>query len=136
MSRVSISRSYAVLVGLETYVRTRKTIKKGIQHMSLHKDKAIHPEEFKRREEETRDMSKSAQKEREILAEKAKAEEERRREVSWTNKAARKLGVGGNGGESRLQEVQREGEEEDEGEALTRPGQDAESAIAPEGTRE
>lgn len=32
MSHVSISRSYAVLVGLEAYVKTRKKIKHGVEH--------------------------------------------------------------------------------------------------------
>jgi len=34
MSRVSISRSYAVLVGLETYVKTRRKVKHGVEHVS------------------------------------------------------------------------------------------------------
>ncbi|KAL5470074.1 hypothetical protein PMIN07_002072 [Paraphaeosphaeria minitans] len=32
MSRVSISRSYAVLVGLEMYVKTRRKVKHGVEH--------------------------------------------------------------------------------------------------------
>lgn len=32
MSRVSISRSYAVLVGLEVYVKTRRKVKNGVEH--------------------------------------------------------------------------------------------------------
>lgn len=33
MSRVSISRSYAVLVGLEMYVKTRRKVKHGVEHV-------------------------------------------------------------------------------------------------------
>ena len=62
MSRVSISRSYAVLVGLEAYAKTRKKIKHGLHHASKNKDRVLHPEEAKKREEATKDKSKSAEK--------------------------------------------------------------------------
>ena len=47
MSRVSISRSYAVLVGLEGYLGAKRNVKKGEQRI---KD-IIHPEEARQREE-------------------------------------------------------------------------------------
>jgi hypothetical protein len=67
MSHVSISRSYAVLVGLEMYVRTRKKIMHGIQLVEEGKDKVLNPEEAKKRQEAQKDKSKSAEKERKLL---------------------------------------------------------------------
>lgn len=72
MSHVSISRSYAVLVGLEAYVKTRKRGKKLVQQLIHHRDKILSPEEVARREEEERDKSQSAEKERRFLEMQAK----------------------------------------------------------------
>jgi hypothetical protein len=59
MSRVSISRSYAVLVGLEAYVKTRRKFKHGVSHVKEVETKVVHPEEHKRMKEEQKDKSKS-----------------------------------------------------------------------------
>lgn len=83
MSRCSISRSYAVLLGLEGYLGAKKHAQKGKQGI---KD-ALHPEEKKRREEAARDKSKSAEKERLALAE----EKRRKREGSLRGKMAMRL---------------------------------------------
>ena len=64
MSHVSISRSYAVLVGLESYVRTRRRIKTAEKVVVREKDKLLHPEKLQQEEEANRDKSKSAEKER------------------------------------------------------------------------
>lgn len=64
MSRVSISRSYAVLVGLEAYVKSRRKGKMMIQKLIHHRDKIISPSELARRHEEERDKSESAERER------------------------------------------------------------------------
>ncbi|KAM0335416.1 hypothetical protein ACHAQA_000461 [Verticillium albo-atrum] len=93
VSHVSISKSYAVLVGLETYVRTRKKGKHVLAKMSLKKDKIVAPEEVARREEEARDKSESAAREREILEAEAAREQEEREENSATVKLMRKLHV-------------------------------------------
>ena len=54
MSHVSISRSYAVLVGLETYTKARKRMKKA-EHSVVHeKDKLLNPEKIKMEEEAKR----------------------------------------------------------------------------------
>jgi hypothetical protein len=50
MSHVSISRSYAMLVGLEAYVRARRRGKKMIQKLVHHRDKILSPEELAERE--------------------------------------------------------------------------------------
>jgi hypothetical protein len=83
MSSVYISRSYAVLYGLEAYVRARNKIKHGV-HQVLHgKDKVLHPEEVIKQKEEQMDKSKSAQREREILRlEKEKEKEKEKAEVA------------------------------------------------------
>ncbi|THY77622.1 hypothetical protein D6C94_02016 [Aureobasidium pullulans] len=93
MSRVSISRSYAVLVGLEGYLGAKRNVKKGEQRI---KD-MIHPEEARQREEAEKDKSKSAQKEREILEAQAKKEEEARRQSSITDRLKNKLHLGSDG---------------------------------------
>ncbi|THZ08253.1 hypothetical protein D6C95_01696 [Aureobasidium pullulans] len=93
MSRVSISRSYAVLVGLEGYLGAKRNVKKGEQRI---KD-MIHPEEARQREEAEKDKSKSAQKEREILEAQAKKEEEARRQSSITDRLKNKLHIGSDG---------------------------------------
>jgi hypothetical protein len=87
MSHVSISRSYAVLVGLEAYVRTRRKGKKFVQKLIHHRDKILSPDEVAKREEEERDKSESAERERRFLEMQAKADEEDRE----TNRANIKL---------------------------------------------
>ncbi|KAK5075452.1 hypothetical protein LTR64_001659 [Lithohypha guttulata] len=67
MSHVSISRSYAILVGMEGYVKTRKRIKKAEKAVGYQFDKAVRPEKLKAEEEAEQDKSQSARKEREYL---------------------------------------------------------------------
>jgi hypothetical protein len=80
MSHVSISRSYAVLVGLESYVRTRRRVKTAEKMVIREKDKVLHPEKIKEEEEATRDKSQSAEKERLWLAQQREAAEREARE--------------------------------------------------------
>lgn len=81
MSHVSISRSYMVLIGLEAYVKTRRRVKRLAKKLSRGREKVVHPEEAKAREEAMKDKSESAAREREVL----RQEEEREREMSRTN---------------------------------------------------
>ncbi|OBT89462.1 hypothetical protein VE02_02046 [Pseudogymnoascus sp. 03VT05] len=67
MSHVSISRSYAVLVGLEAYVKTRRRGKRVVGKLLHGRDKILSPDEVRRREEEERDKSESAERERRVL---------------------------------------------------------------------
>ncbi|KAK8009032.1 IQ calmodulin-binding motif protein [Apiospora marii] len=76
MSHVSISKSYAVLVGLEAYVKTRRKGKDAVHKATLRRDKILDPAEVARREEAERDKSESAAKERRFLE---REEEEKRR---------------------------------------------------------
>jgi hypothetical protein len=87
MSRVSISRSYAVLVGLEGYLGAKRTVKKGEQRV---KD-LLNPEEARKREEQERDMSTSAQKERAFLETQAEAQ----RQQSLAGRMMKRLSLEG-----------------------------------------
>ncbi|KAK7431179.1 hypothetical protein QQZ08_002219 [Neonectria magnoliae] len=66
-SHVAISKSYAVLVGLEAYLKTRRKGKVALGKLVHGRDKILAPDEVARREEEARDKSKSAEKERQVL---------------------------------------------------------------------
>lgn len=127
MSRVSISRSYAILVGLEAYVKTRQKFKSGAEHASHGKEKIMHPEEAAKREEQQKDKSKSAERERQILAQAAEKEEEEKRSTSLRLRVLRKLGFGGAGAAPKSEKKKKS-----RGEASSR---DAESGIPPEGRR-
>lgn len=85
MSRVSISKSYAVLVGLEMYVRTRQRGKRLLERAARKRDQVVHPEEAARREEDARDKSQSAEKERRFLEKQQEEEEKRAREREANN---------------------------------------------------
>lgn len=162
MSHVSISRSYAVLVGLEAYVKTRRKGKSIVRHLIHGRDKLLDPEETRRKDLEEQDKSESAKRERKFLekeAERQRREEEERDENLSGAKFMRKLGIG-----TRVPRVGYEGNdhEEEEGkdgvgeeraadeitenmkhdkkvevsnEGLRDPGPGAEDGIAPEGKR-
>lgn len=87
MSHVSISKSYAILVGLETYIKTRRKSKRFLKKVLHRKDKIVHPEEVRRQEEEAKDKSQSAKREREVIQE----EEAKRDEDSAAIKIMEKL---------------------------------------------
>lgn len=82
MSRVSISKSYAVLVGIESYKHSRKKMTDVNTKVKDGAEKVLHPEEAQRKAEEGRDKSKSAAMERQAEERKAieiaKAKEQQR----------------------------------------------------------
>lgn len=86
MSHVSISKSYAVLVGLEAYIKTKKKGKETMQKITHQKQKLLDPEEAKKVEEAKLDTSQSAAKERKILEKEKEKEEIRRAENKPTFK--------------------------------------------------
>lgn len=92
-SHVSISKSYAVLVGLEMYVRTQKKGKRLLQKASHKKDKVVHPEEVQKREEAAKDKSQSAEKERRFLEKQAKEDSKLREENRAAMRVMHRLGV-------------------------------------------
>lgn len=94
MSRVSISRSYAVLLGLEGYQKTQKKVKDGEQLLKEGAEWVIHPDQARKREEDRKDKSKSAQREREYLEQQRTKEEEQKRQETFKDKLKRKLKIG------------------------------------------
>ncbi|KAK1247262.1 hypothetical protein MKX07_002171 [Trichoderma sp. CBMAI-0711] len=93
VGHVPISKAYAVLLGLETYTKTRR-VGKDLVHKAIHrKNKTIHPKEMKKKEEEEKDTSKSAQKERQVVEmQKRQTELEKQAHVEETAiKALKKL---------------------------------------------
>ncbi len=93
MSHVSISRSYAVLVGLEMYLKTRRKGKEALRKLSVKKMKVFRPEEARRMEEEAWDKSQSAAKERRVLEKEREIEERKREENKASVKILQKLGI-------------------------------------------
>ncbi|RDL33115.1 Uncharacterized protein BP5553_08554 [Venustampulla echinocandica] len=139
MSHVSISRSFAVLVGLEAYVKTRRRGKKLLKKFSYHREKLLSPAELAKREEEEQDKSESAARERKVLEMKQQAEKEEKREHSVINtKLLDKLHItpkisGHGGGDS--ERCNEKMEKAERNCAIQTPGTGPENAIAPEGTR-
>ena len=134
MSRVSISRSYAVLVGLEAYVKTRRKLKSGAQHVVDAETRVLHPEEHKKKKEEEKDKSESAEKERQLLAAKAEKEEAARKDNSWRRKLWKKIRPGSPSASSanKLEEAK----EKRRKKTLSKAGEDVESGISPAGHRD
>ena len=136
MSRVSISRSYAVLVGLEMYVKTRRKFKHGVGHVKDTEIKVLHPEEHERKLEEQRDKSESAEKERQLLAQKAEQEAAEKKEKSLPRRIWKRLSRAGGGGGSGGEKEREEAKEQKKQKWLSKPGEDVEDAIPPEGKRD
>lgn len=140
MSRVSISRSYAVLVGLEAYVKTRRKVKHGIGHAKDVETKVVHPEEHKRKVEEQTDNSESAKRERQILAQEERRLIVEKKEQSLPRRIWNKVSRGTpdkDKDRSRLSLKQREeAKEQKRKKALSKPGEDVEASIPPEGKRD
>lgn len=91
MSRVSISKSYTVLVGLETYVKTRRKGKDLLGRLVRRRDKIVAPDEVRRRDEEDRDKSESAEKERRVLESERREGQAARAALSTGDKVVEKL---------------------------------------------
>ncbi|CZR55308.1 uncharacterized protein PAC_05195 [Phialocephala subalpina] len=138
MSHVSISRSYAVLVGLEAYVKTRKRGKRILQNLVHKKDKLLSPQEAAKREEEARDKSESAERERRFLEAKQQAEAEEREENRADLKLLKKLSIvprTPRHGVANDRAEMEEKREQEKDHLVQAPGTGPEEAIAPEGTR-
>lgn len=67
LSRVSIPKSYALLAGMEGYARTKRKVKEMKSRLKHEKDKLLQPETVRQQEEQQRDKSESAEKERQYL---------------------------------------------------------------------
>ena len=136
MSRVSISRSYAVLVGLEAYVKTRRKVKKGVGAVKDAETKVVHPQVYEQKIEEQKDNSQSAQRERQLLADQAEKEAAERKERSWWRRSWRKVSGQGEKGDNAANREKERAKEARRKKVLSRSGQDVESGIPPEGRRE
>jgi hypothetical protein len=132
MSHVSISRSYAVLVGLEAYVKTRRRGKKMLQKLMYHRDKVLSPVELAEKEEAERDKSESAAKEQRFLELKEKREEEAHEAESTAAKIKDKLHITPRTTFERETGETKQWEKDPD---VQHPGPGPENAIAPEGTR-
>ncbi|KAI1605551.1 hypothetical protein PtrCC142_002263 [Pyrenophora tritici-repentis] len=135
MSRVSISRSYAVLVGLEAYVKTRKKLKHGVEHVKEAEEKVVHPEEYERKMEAQKDMSQSAQRERQLLAEEAEKREAEKKQSSFGRRIWKRLSRGGSEKDD-LAPIEREAAKQKRKKWLSKSGEDVEDGIAPAGHRD
>lgn len=93
MSKVSISRSYAVLVGIEGYTKSRKRVKKAEAKVKYQTNKVLDPEKVKEEEEKKLDKSKSAAKEREFLEQQQLAEAKAARAAKMERRSSRKKGL-------------------------------------------
>lgn len=90
MSRVSISRSYAVLLGLEGYIRTKKKAEMGLHHVETQAERIFKPEQAKDRREREFDKTESAKKERAHLEKLAKV----KKDQGLAQRLKSKLGLG------------------------------------------
>ncbi|SMQ50964.1 unnamed protein product [Zymoseptoria tritici ST99CH_3D7] len=86
LSRLNISRSYAVILGLESYVK----VKKRANTITQKGKDILNPEEKKKREEAEMDKSQSAAREREVVQ---KEREHYRRTSSMSYRLKKKLGM-------------------------------------------
>ncbi|KAI9811342.1 MAG: hypothetical protein M1827_005502 [Pycnora praestabilis] len=67
MGKISVSKSYAVLIGLETYGKTRKKLQHATDALTHRKEKNVHPEKVAKVEEEQLDHSPSALREGDLM---------------------------------------------------------------------
>jgi hypothetical protein len=136
MSHVSISRSYAILVGLEMYVRTRKKFKHGIQHAEEKEKKIIHPEEAKKQEEAQKDKSKSAERERQLLEQQRRKEEEAKQRNSFPYRIMNRIKSRTSSSSVKGRKLTQTPQETLDSTALrSAKHEDVESGIPPEGKR-
>ena len=81
MSHLSISQSYAVLVGLEAYTGTRRKVESGEKAIGHQKDKILHPDKVREEEEAQKDKSQSAERERQHLEQERLARQKTQQEA-------------------------------------------------------
>jgi hypothetical protein len=86
LSKLNVSRSYAVILGLEGYVK----VKKRATTMTQKGKDFLNPEEKRKREEAEMDKSQSAAREREVLQ---KEQEQYRRTRSMSYRFMKRLGI-------------------------------------------
>ena len=138
MTQVSISRSYAVLVGLEAYARSRKRGKKFVQKLIHGRDKLLSLDEVARREEEERGESESAAREqrfRELKEQAEREDKEQNANIKLLNKLRIRSKTEPHEGETRLEGPVGVKKESEKAVDLEAPGTGPESVITSEGSR-
>jgi hypothetical protein len=96
----------------------------------------MHPEEHQRMIEEQKDKSKSAEKERQLLAQTAEREEAAKKEQSWRRRMWKRISRGGSDKDELSAKEREDAKEQKKSKWLSKSGQDVESAIPPAGTRD
>jgi hypothetical protein len=135
MSHVSISKSYAFLVGLEAYVKTRRRGKKVVRTLLHGRDIILTHDELKKREEEELHRSETAGRERRL--EEIQQDEDAREENKANIKLLNKLHIRPTTPKHAVNRTsQKVIEERPEEEDIIAPGKGPENVIPPEGTRE
>jgi hypothetical protein len=135
MSHVTISRSYAVLVGLEAYVKTRRRGKKIVKALLHGRDMLLTHDELKKREEEHLDRTETADRERRFhdIQQDEDAREENKANIKLLNKLHIRPTTPKHAPNKTAKEVN---EEKPDDEDVIGPGNGPENAIPLEGTRE
>ena len=85
MSRVSISQSYAVLIGLEGYTKTRRKLKAAESGIGHQKDRVFNPDTVREEEQADMDTSQSAKREREFLEQQLLAQDDAKKQAKAEN---------------------------------------------------
>lgn len=96
MSRVSISKSFVVLIGTESYTRTKRQVKDIETSLKHQKDKIVNPGKVRERYEHEKDKSQSAETERKYLEGHGLNDEKlqrREKDQNLGSKIATKLGL-------------------------------------------
>ena len=84
MSRVSISKSYAVLLGLEAYIGGKTRVQKFERGLKDGLDRVLHPAEAKARREAAKDSSQSAR----LEEAHRRRQQQERAAISWRGRVA------------------------------------------------
>jgi hypothetical protein len=139
MSRVSISQSYAILVGLEAYVRTRRKFKHGVEHVEHGAEKVVHPEEAKAREQAAIDNSESAAKERQFIEKHEHKQKEHKKKNSLPyrimNRLKGKTSASGSVDKLKTKTAAKVPSLKDHAAPHSTEPEDPESGVPPEGSR-
>lgn len=135
MSHLSVSKSYAVLIGMEAYVKTRRRGQKIVKTLLHGRDILLTHDELKKREEEELDRSETAGRERRL--QEIQEDEDAREENKANIKLLKKLHIRPTTPKHAVNGTAKEAiEERHEKEDVVAPGKGPENAIPPGGTRE
>lgn len=89
MKMVSVNKAYAVLIGLEAYLTSKKRVTQAVKSVGKKGRKVIDPKMIEEMERAEMDGSQSAKKEREVLAKEERRREEEKSKKKVTRKSRR-----------------------------------------------